>query len=695
MWGPVRVLERRGRRVACAAAALVLWACMALIWPGEAVAASIEDGVYEVDIAAYQATKDQASMCHGALENPAQLEVSNGTAQLRFALQPVAMSGLNGYLGIVRYFPGWAGSGLPDKGDAEPARVTATYKETDSFNNKKGSDALMKGVSYPKEVELDWDASLEECYLLVYVPVMNAISEGNGWQYVRLRADYGSLKRVDESDEDGGSGQGGESGGQGDGTGESGSDSGSEESGADKPDSGSSDAGDSDSGKSSSSASGTGKSSSSASGTGSSSSSGASTGKSSSSTSGKGGSSDGGSGTGKTGSGKSTDSDETSKGEGSASSSSSSSSSSASQKSSEKLDFKNLPDGTYEVSVALLKTDRETPSMANAALNPVAELTVKSGVYRLVLKLGQVTFAGQSGYLGALSYFKTGYATDEFGAPTGAVSKGTVLSYQMEGGKKISDSLGTDYPAEVEIVLIPEAKRDGFAPLQAYVPIMESIAAGTGTQSMYLKLDAASVARKGEGAGVGESGSGPDANGANGGAAGNGDAGSSAGGADGSNSSAHEAGGSTDGLIVAGNTLPSAGGASSGGAAAALPSATTGSSSTLPSSTLPSAGSPASSKSSSSASASKSSSTSLKQAGSVSSSSSSSASVNAARVTEVKPVGDSSTGAAQAGASEQSGPEPPLKNAVLPAGLAGGAVVALGVGSTLFRRREWLFDEVQ
>ena len=41
--------------------------------------------------------------------------------------------------------------------------------------------------------------------------------------------------------------------------------------------------------------------------------------------------------------------------------------------------------------------------------------------------------------------------------------------------------------------LIPEALEDGFVPLQVFVPIMESIADGTGTQAVYLKLDWSSL----------------------------------------------------------------------------------------------------------------------------------------------------------------------------------------------------------
>ena len=37
--------------------------------------------------------------------------------------------------------------------------------------------------------------------------------------------------------------------------------------------------------------------------------------------------------------------------------------------------------------------------------------------------------------------------------------------------------------------MIAEAKKDGYVPLQVFVPVMDAISAGSGTQNVYLKLD--------------------------------------------------------------------------------------------------------------------------------------------------------------------------------------------------------------
>ena len=101
-----------------------------------------------------------------------------------------------------------------------------------------------------------------------------------------------------------------------------------------------------------------------------------------------------------------------------------------------------------------------------------------------------LTINGQLGYLGTLKYFKTGYKTDKYGAPSGSLGKVTVDSYQKyTNGKLVTDNFGTNYPDVVTFPLIEEAKSDGYVPVQVFVPIMDSITKGTGTQPAYLKLD--------------------------------------------------------------------------------------------------------------------------------------------------------------------------------------------------------------
>ncbi|MFR8260300.1 MAG: NEAT domain-containing protein, partial [Frisingicoccus sp.] len=154
------------------------------------------------------------------------------------------------------------------------------------------------------------------------------------------------------------------------------------------------------------------------------------------------------------------------------------------------LDIKNLEDGVYALTGNMVKIDKVTASMSDAAINHTVELTVKDGKYYITLDFAGLTVGQQLGYLSQLKYFTTGYTLDQYGNPMGNLADVTVESYQKNSdGTLVSDSLGTNYPDVVTFELIPEALNDGYAPLQVFVPIMESIADGTGTQPVFLKLD--------------------------------------------------------------------------------------------------------------------------------------------------------------------------------------------------------------
>ena len=158
------------------------------------------------------------------------------------------------------------------------------------------------------------------------------------------------------------------------------------------------------------------------------------------------------------------------------------------------LDIENLADGVYSIYGEMVKTDKTSESMSNAAVNHTIKLTVKDGKYYITMNFNGLQYSGQYGYLKDLQYFLAGYTTNQYGVPQGDLADVTIDSYQTDSdGNRISDSFGTDYPDYVTFELIPEALEDGFVPLQVFVPIMESIADGTGTQAVYLKLDWSSL----------------------------------------------------------------------------------------------------------------------------------------------------------------------------------------------------------
>lgn len=164
--------------------------------------------------------------------------------------------------------------------------------------------------------------------------------------------------------------------------------------------------------------------------------------------------------------------------------------SSSNTNNSSSLDINNLADGVYSLTGSMVKTDKKTASMSNEAINRTIKLTVKKGKYYLTMDFKGMTINSQYGYLGRLKYFKTGYKLDKYGSPQGSLGNVTIDSYQKySDGTKVSDNFGTNYPDVVTFPMISEALKDGYVPLQVFVPIMDSISKGTGTQPVFLKLD--------------------------------------------------------------------------------------------------------------------------------------------------------------------------------------------------------------
>ncbi len=159
-----------------------------------------------------------------------------------------------------------------------------------------------------------------------------------------------------------------------------------------------------------------------------------------------------------------------------------------------KLKINSLEDGTYTIAGKMLKPDKKSKSMANEALDHSVILTVKKGKYSLTVSFSGLTVGSSKGYLSRMKYFKAGYKKDKNGIPAGNKAAVTIKTYQKDSsGRKLSDYYGTDYPAKVTFPMIAEAKKDGYVPLQVFVPIMEAISAGTGEQPVYLKLDLSSI----------------------------------------------------------------------------------------------------------------------------------------------------------------------------------------------------------
>ena len=168
------------------------------------------------------------------------------------------------------------------------------------------------------------------------------------------------------------------------------------------------------------------------------------------------------------------------------------------------LDKNNLQDGVYSVYADMIHANRQQTSMADNAINHTVKLEVVNGEYYVTLDfkgmnitLGDQTFFG---YLSKLSYYDEGYTySAETNMPEGKLTAAEVLSTQKNAdGTDVIDSYNDAdslYPDLMKIKLVKSAvaDADGYVPLQVFVPVMEAIAEGSGTQDVLMKVDWSSL----------------------------------------------------------------------------------------------------------------------------------------------------------------------------------------------------------
>ena len=146
----------------------------------------------------------------------------------------------------------------------------------------------------------------------------------------------------------------------------------------------------------------------------------------------------------------------------------------------------NLADGKYELQAEMIKADRSGYSMSNNGINHTVQLEVKNGEYFVTMQFMGLAMYNQFGYLKDLYYYNKGYTYNQYGKPEGDVTMAEVLSrYDAVDQYNNADNL---YPQLVRFPLVDKASGE-YVPLRVFVPIMEAIAAGTGTQSVLMKLD--------------------------------------------------------------------------------------------------------------------------------------------------------------------------------------------------------------
>ncbi|MBU0279274.1 NEAT domain-containing protein [Gemella sp. zg-1178] len=139
-------------------------------------------------------------------------------------------------------------------------------------------------------------------------------------------------------------------------------------------------------------------------------------------------------------------------------------------------DFKNLPDGEYNLDFTIFNYySPDKISMANGAVNKPAKLVVKNGEYHVELTFTPLRFAGQQGYLGNLYYYDK----------NGSKKQGTILSYYSENEiDNFIDIYKKAFPsrnAYPKVISYPLDKNDIEADgklktrINVFVPVMASI----------------------------------------------------------------------------------------------------------------------------------------------------------------------------------------------------------------------------
>ena len=133
----------------------------------------------------------------------------------------------------------------------------------------------------------------------------------------------------------------------------------------------------------------------------------------------------------------------------------------------------NLQNGEYTLKGALYNFNSpDKLSMANQGLEQPLSVIAKDGTYRLRMNMNTIKLGASEGALSKVSYFEGNLKND-----SDIIAWGTT-----------SDS--TKYPKTVEF---PVAYKADSVTLEVFVPIMEKIAPGHGTQKVLLKLDWSSL----------------------------------------------------------------------------------------------------------------------------------------------------------------------------------------------------------
>ena len=170
-------------------------------------------------------------------------------------------------------------------------------------------------------------------------------------------------------------------------------------------------------------------------------------------------------------------------------------------------DVKNLPDGTYNITSEALKfygKDGE-PSMAAAGLDKDnTKLIVKNGQYSVNVNFKPIDLLGQNGYLGDLKYYAGDKThSNRYDIQDNEFKDTTIVeNYTEKENDAFTDVYKKKFPGRTvypktlsynvdKNKIDTNNKLETFT--QVFVPVMEALPNGSGTQRMILKYDLGSL----------------------------------------------------------------------------------------------------------------------------------------------------------------------------------------------------------
>lgn len=167
---------------------------------------NLEDGVYSIYADMIKMDRANKSMADNAINHTVKLEVKNGEYYITLDFRGITIENRFGYLKNLSYYTdGYVyGQNGTIEGTLEAAEVLSTQKDTDGndvidqYNDKNSLYPDIVRIKLVKQAIADADGYVP---LHVFVPIMEAIAEGNGDQDVLMKLDWTSLKKTTEDDD--------------------------------------------------------------------------------------------------------------------------------------------------------------------------------------------------------------------------------------------------------------------------------------------------------------------------------------------------------------------------------------------------------------------------------------------------------------------------------------------------------------